>query len=67
MKAVTKIDKNLQSKDPFIRGMYEDLEERIQYFERNQEDKTAHINLRDLSGVTLIMGLITTLLILTIL
>jgi len=59
MKELSKYEQNLRSDDPFIRGMYEDLEKRIQVYEDNGNDKTEHAQWKDAAGVILVMSMIT--------
>ncbi|MGK7379224.1 hypothetical protein QWY16_04170 [Planococcus shenhongbingii] len=66
MKEKSKYEQNLQSDDPFIRGMYEDLEQRIQVYENSENDKTEHTQWKDATGVIAIMSLITILLVATV-
>lgn len=66
MKEKSKYQKNLQSDNPFIRGMYEDLETRIQDYESSHHDKSEHARLKDASGVIAIMSAITIFLIVTL-
>lgn len=66
MKEMSKYQQNLQSDDPFIRGMYEDLEKRIQDYENSHHDKSEHAQWKDASGVIAIMSAITIFLIVTL-
>lgn len=66
MKEKSKYQQNLQSDNPFIRGMYEDLETRIQDYENSHHDKSEHARWKDASGVIVIMSLITIFLIATL-
>ncbi|WP_223636750.1 hypothetical protein [Planococcus sp. 4-30] len=55
----SKYEQNLQSDDPFIRNMYEDLEKRIQVYENNGNDKSEHAQWKDAAGVIIVMSMIT--------
>ncbi|MBX0315236.1 hypothetical protein [Planococcus glaciei] len=66
MKTLSKYEQNLQSDDPFIRNMYEDLEKRIQVYEDSENDKTEHAQWKDAAGVILVMSLITIFLVATV-
>ena len=66
MKEMSKYEKNLHSEDPFVRGMYEDLETRIQDYEGSHHDKTEHAQWKDASGVITIMGMIIIFLVATL-
>ena len=66
MKEMSKYQKNLQSEDPFIRGMYEDLETRIEDYESTHHDKSEHAQWKDASGVIAIMSAITIFLVVTL-
>lgn len=66
MKELSKYEQNLRSDDPFIRGMYEDLEKRIQVYEDNGNDKTEHAQWKDAAGVILVMSMITLFLVATV-
>ncbi|MGH2316454.1 hypothetical protein ACRC6Q_01740 [Planococcus sp. SE5232] len=58
MNELSKYEQNLQSDDPFIRGMYEDLEKRIQDYEHSENDRTEQIHWKDTIGVLTVMSLI---------
>lgn len=58
MNELSKYEQNLQSDDPFIRGMYEDLEKRIQDYEHSENDRTEQIQWKDTIGVLTVMSLI---------
>ena len=54
-------EKELQSDEPFVRAMYEDLEVRIAEFEEEAIKKNEKTSIRDFAGVTVIMALLTVL------
>ncbi|TWT06557.1 hypothetical protein FQV26_01725 [Planococcus sp. CPCC 101016] len=58
MNELSKYEQNLQSDDPFIRGMYEDLEKRIQDYEHSENDRTEQVQWKDTIGVLTVMSLI---------
>lgn len=66
MKELSKYEQNLQSDDPFIRSMYEDLEKRIKVYENNGDDKTEHTQWKDATGVITVMSLIIIFLVATV-
>lgn len=58
MTKLSQYEQNLQSDDPFIKGMYEDLERRIQDYESSNHDKSNYTRWKDAGGVIVSMGAI---------
>lgn len=52
-------EKELRSEEPFVRGMYENLEKRIENFEKEFIEENTKVKLRDFVGVTVVMAAIT--------
>lgn len=52
-------EKELRSEEPFVRGMYENLEKRIENFEKEFIEENTKVKLKDFVGVTVVMAVIT--------
>lgn len=52
-------EKELRSEEPFVRGMYENLEQRIENFEKEFIEENTKVKLKDFVGVTVVMAIIT--------
>jgi len=52
-------EKELQSEEPFVKTMYEDLEKRIETFEVELVEQNDKAKISDFIGVTLVMAIIT--------
>lgn len=52
-------EKNLQSNEPFIRMMYEDLENRIGEFEQDVIENNEKTGLKEFLSITVVMAVIT--------
>lgn len=52
-------EKELRSEEPFVRGMYENLEQRIENFEKEFIEENTKVKLKDFVGVTAVMAIIT--------
>lgn len=52
-------EKELRSEEPFVRGMYENLEKRIEQFEKDFIEKNTKVKLKDFLGVSVVMAVIT--------
>ncbi|RUS58074.1 hypothetical protein QI30_02695 [Kurthia sp. 3B1D] len=52
-------EKELRSEEPFVRGMYENLEKRIEQFEKDLIEKNTKVKLKDFLGVSVVMAVIT--------
>lgn len=52
-------EKELNSSEPFIKAMYEDLENRIEEFEEEIIESNSKVKLTDFISVTVVMGIIT--------
>ncbi len=57
--ALKSYDKELQSEEPFVKTMYEDLEKRIVAFEDELLEKNDKAKISDFIGVTVVMAIIT--------
>ncbi|GEK32797.1 hypothetical protein [Kurthia sibirica] len=57
--AAKSYDKELNSTEPFIKSMYEDLEKRIEEFEDEIIESNNKVKLSDFISVTVVMGIIT--------
>ncbi|MDN4493066.1 hypothetical protein [Ureibacillus aquaedulcis] len=57
--ALKSYDKELQSEEPFVKTMYEDLEKRIESFEDELLEKNDKAKISDFIGVTVVMAIIT--------
>lgn len=57
--SVKSYDKEVQSEEPFVKTMYEDLEKRIETFEDELMEKNDKAKFSDFIGVTIVMAIIT--------
>lgn len=56
---VKSYEKELQSEEPFVKSMYENLEHRIEAFEEELIEKNEKAKLVDFLGVTIVMAIVT--------
>ena len=57
--SVKSYEQELQSEEPFVKMLYEDLEKRIETFEEELIEKNDKAKISDFIGVTVVMAIIT--------
>ncbi|MFJ8236751.1 hypothetical protein ACIQ34_13670 [Ureibacillus sp. NPDC094379] len=57
--SVKSYEQELQSEEPFVKMLYEDLENRIETFEAELIEKNDKAKISDFIGVTVVMAIIT--------